>query len=184
MKLHARQRWLVVAGLLTATLAAAAWIRDGAVPSRTEVVAASDSSAAPASRQSDAGTDGEAPVINLEKLKSRSLGKVIRDPFATGAPRAAKSKPSAAAPSAQVAVAPPPSPPPPSAPPLPFTYMGKLVQGGDLAVFLVQGERNLIVHEGDTIDSLYKVERIAEGGITLLFLPLNQRQTIIIGEPQ
>jgi hypothetical protein len=62
--------------------------------------------------------------------------------------------------------------------------MGKLVQGGDLAVFLVQGERNLIVREGDTIDSLYKVERIAEGGITLLFLPLNQRQTIIIGAPQ
>jgi len=51
-------------------------------------------------------------------------------------------------------------------------------------VFLVQGERNLVVHEGDTIDSLYRVERIADGGITLLFLPLNQRQTIVIGEPQ
>jgi hypothetical protein len=179
MKLHIRQRWLVVAGLLTATLAAAAWIRDSAVPSRTEVVTASDSSAAPAPRPSAAGTDGEAPAINLEKLKSRGLGRAIRDPFATGAPRAAKSKPAAAAGSAQVVVAPPPSPPP-----LPFTYMGKLVQGGDLAVFLVQGERNLVVREGDTIDSLYKVERIAAGGITLLFLPLNQRQTIIIGEPQ
>jgi hypothetical protein len=183
MKLHIRQRWLVVAGLLTATLAAAAWIRDSAVPSRTEVIAASDSSAAPAPRPSAAGTDGEAPAINLEKLKSRELGRAIRDPFATGAPRAAKSKPAAAAGSGQVVVA-PPSPPPPSAPPLPFTYMGKLEQGGDLAVFLVQGERNLIVHEGDTIDSLYKVERIAEGGITLLFLPLNQRQTIFIGAPQ
>jgi hypothetical protein len=179
MKLHIRQRWLVVAGLLTATLAAAAWIRDSAVPSRTEVVAASDSSAAPAPRPSAAGTDGEAPAVNLEKLKSRELGRAIRDPFATGAPRAAKSKPAAAARPAQVVVAPPPSPPP-----LPFTYMGKLVQGGDLAVFLVQGERNLIVREGDTIDSLYKVERIAAGGITLLFLPLNQRQTIFIGEPQ
>jgi hypothetical protein len=179
MKLHIRQRWLVVAGLLTATLAAAAWMRDSAVPSRTEVVAASDSSAAPAPRPSAAGTDGEAPAINLEKLKSRELGRAIRDPFATGAPRAAKSKPAAGARPAQVVVAPPPSPPP-----LPFTYMGKLVQGGDLAVFLVQGERNLVVREGDTIDSLYKVERIAAGGITLLFLPLNQRQTIIIGEPQ
>ena len=55
---------------------------------------------------------------------------------------------------------------------------------GDLAVFLVQGERNLVVHEGDTIDSLYRVERIADGGITVLYLPLNQRQTIPIGEPQ
>ena len=67
--------------------------------------------------------------------------------------------------------------PSPSAPPLPFTYMGKLMSEGELAVFLVQGERNLIVHEGDTIDSLYRVERIAEGDITLLFLPLNERQT-------
>jgi hypothetical protein len=183
MKLHTRQRWLVVAGLLTATLAAAAWIRDSAVPSGTEIVAASDSSAAPTPRPSDARTDGETPVINLEKLKSRNFGRVTRDPFATGAPRAARSKPGAAAPSAQAVVA-PPSPPPPSAPPLPFTYMGKLVSGGDLAVFLVQGERNLVVREGDTIDSLYKVERIAEGDITLVFLPLNQRQTIIIGEPQ
>ncbi len=183
MKLHTRQRWVVVAGLSTATLAAAAWIRDSAVPSRTEVVAASDSRTAPASRLSDTGTDGEAPAINLEKLKSRNLGRAVRDPFATGAPHAAKSKPGAARP-AQIVVAPPPSPLPPSAPPLPFTYMGKLVSGGDLAVFLVQGERNLIVREGDTIDSLYKVERIAEGDITLLFLPLNQRQTIIIGEPQ
>ncbi len=74
--------------------------------------------------------------------------------------------------------------PPPAAPPLPFTYMGKLMSGGDLAVFLVQGERNLVVHEGDTIDSLYRVERISEADITLLFLPLNQRQTIPIGEPQ
>ena len=182
MKLHARQRWLVLGGLLTATLAAAAWIRDSAMPPGTEVVAASDSSAAPAAdRPPHAGTQGEAPVINLEKLQSRDLGRATRDPFAKGTPRAAKSKskPGAAARSAQVVVA-----PPPSAPPLPFTYMGKLMSGGDLAVFLVQGERNLVVHEGDTIDSLYRVERIAEGDITLLFLPLNQRQTIVIGEPQ
>lgn len=180
MKLHARQRWLVLGGLLTATLAAAAWIRDGTDAPRTEVVAASNSGAAPAVAQlRRAGAEGDPAVINLEKLKSRDLGKATRDPFATGKPRAAKPKPGGTARPAQTAVA-----PLPSAPPLPFTYMGKLLSEGDLAVFLVQGERNLIVHEGDTIDSLYRVERIAEGEITLLFLPLNQRQTIVIGEPQ
>jgi len=180
MKLHARQRWLVLGGLLTATLAAAAWIRDSTDAPESEVVASSNSGAAPAVAQlRRAGAEGDA-VINLEKLKSRDLGKATRDPFATGKkPRAAKTKPGGAARPAQTAVA-----PSPSAPPLPFTYMGKLMSDGDLAVFLVQGERNLIVHEGDTIDSLYRVERIAEGDITLLFLPLNQRQTMVIGEPQ
>ena len=180
MKLNIRQRWLVLGGLLSATLAAAAWIRDDAEPSRTEVVAASDSSGAPAALPLlHAGAQVETPGINLEKLKSRDLGKPTRDPFSTGTRPAAKSKPRVTARPAQIAVA-----PPPTAPPLPFTYMGKLMSGGELAVFLVQGERNLIVHEGDTIDSLYRIERIAEGDITLLFLPLNQRQTIVIGDPQ
>lgn len=179
MKLHTRRRWLVLGSLLTATLTAAAWIRDGTDVPGTEVVAASNSSAAPAAvRLPHPGAQGGAAVINLEKLKSRDLGKATRDPFATGKPRAAKPKPGGAAPPAQTVA------PPPTAPPLPFTYMGKLMSGGDLAVFLVQGERNLIVHEGDTIDSLYRVERIAEGDITLLFLPLNQRQTLVIGAPQ
>ena len=180
MKLHARRRWLVLGGLLTATLAAAAWIRDGTDAPRTDVVVAANSGAAPASAERRrGGAQGDAAVINLEKLKSRDLGKTTRDPCATGKPRAAKSKPGGAARPAQTVIA-----PPPSAPPLPFTYMGKLMSEGDLAVFLVQGERNLIVHEGDTIDSLYRVERIAEGDITLLFLPLNQRQTLVIGAPQ
>jgi len=180
MKFHARQRWLVFGGLLTATLAAAAWIRDSADAPGTQVVAASavDSRAASKARPTETASN-EAPPVNLDKLKSRDLGRPTRDPFATGTPRAAKSKPGAVARPAQAVDA-----PPPSAPPLPFTYMGKLMSEGDLAVFLVQGERNLVVHEGDTIDSLYRVERIADGGITLLFLPLNQRQTIVIGEPQ
>ena len=181
MKLHARRRWLVLGGLLTATLAAAAWIRDTTDAPGTEVVAAANSHSAPASTQRrQVEAKGDAAVINLEKLKSRDLGKATRDPFATGKPRAVKPKPGGVARPAQTVVA----PPPPTAPPLPFTYMGKLRSEGDLAVFLVQGERNLIVHEGDTIDSLYRVERIAEGDITLLFLPLNQRQTLVIGEPQ
>ena len=180
MKLHARRRWLVLGGLLTATLAAAAWIRDSTDAPTTEVVGAANSVAAPAPAQRrQPGPQGDAAVINLEKLKSRDLGKATRDPFVTAKPRAPKSKRGGAPRPVQTVVA-----PSPSAPPLPFTYMGKLMSEGEVAVFLVEGERNLIVHEGDTIDSLYRVERIAEGDITLLFLPLNERQTIVIGEPQ
>lgn len=184
MKLDARQRWLLLGGLLAATLAAAAWVGDRAANPETDLVVPSEPAKASRSSASlaRAGTKDEAPQVNLEKLKSRDVGKASRDPFALPMPRAGKPKqPAPAVPAVQSVAAPPP---PPTAPPLPFTYMGKLISEGNLAVFLVQGERNLVVHEGDTIDSLYRVERIADGNITLLFLPLNQRQTIVIGEPR
>jgi hypothetical protein len=62
--------------------------------------------------------------------------------------------------------------------------MGKLHSGPDTNVFLTQGDRSLIVHEGDTIDSTYRVERIADNEITLVYLPLGERQKILIGESQ
>jgi hypothetical protein len=185
MKLDTRQRWLLLGGLLAATLAAAAWVGDRAAKPETDLVVASEPAKAPRSSASlaRAGTKDEAPQVNLEKLKSRDVGKASRDPFALPMPRAGKPKPPApAVPAVQPVAAPPP--PPPTAPPLPFTYMGKLISGNDVAVFLTQGERNLVVREGETIDSSYRVERIAEGAITLTYLPLNQRQTIQIGAPQ
>jgi len=168
MRLHARERRLVLAGLLSATLAVGAWLGE------------EQAAAAAEPRPGEAARDAAAPLVNLEKLKSRALGAASRDPFAAPAPRVPKPKRALPGGGALAAAA----PPPPSAPVLPFTYMGKLISGGDLAVFLIQGERNLVVHEGDTIDALYRVEHIAEGAITLVYLPLDQRQTLIIGEPQ
>lgn len=182
MKLDARQRWLVLGGLLIVTLAVGAWLGEGAAPPATQLVVAAgaDSRAAPASaRARGEGARGEALAVNLEKFKSRDAGEASRDPFATQAPLGANRTGAPGAPSGPVA---PPSPP--SAPALPFTYIGKLLSEGNVAVFLTQGERNLVVHEGDTIDALYRVEHIAEGGITLVYLPLEQRQTLVIGEPQ
>jgi hypothetical protein len=180
MRFSARQRGLVLAALLAATLAAAVWVRERTSAPGAEVVAAAESRAAPAGGPAQAAADSEAPAVELEKLESRELGKATRDPFATAPPRKATPRPRVETRPAPVAVA----PPPPTAPPLPFVYMGKLIADGDLKVFLLQGERNLIVREGDTIDALYRVERISDAGVIVLYLPLNQRQTIVIGEPQ
>ena len=174
----------MLAGLVSATLAVGVWLGDerAASPPTALVAASAAQSRAGAKPAPGAGAGNEAaPLLNFEKLKSRALGAPARDPFAAPAARGPKSR--RAAPGAAVAPAPVVAPPP-SAPVLPFTYMGKLLSGGDLAVFLIQGERNLVVHEGDTIDALYRVEHIAEGAITLVYLPLDQRQTLIIGEPQ
>lgn len=178
MTLDTRQRWLILGGLLTATLAAAAWVRDGGVPDNHNVVAAADDDRSRSEQKRPPAA--EAPQLNLDKLDARSLGQAGRDPFKARTPRAEKPAPKAPPPAAVVAA--PPPPPPPSAPPLPFSYMGKLVAGDDLAVFLIQGDRNLIVREGETIDARYRVERIAANDITFVYLPLNQRQTLNIGE--
>ena len=177
MKLDARQRWIVLGGLLTATLAAAAWVREGGAPTDSGVVAAADSGRSRA--RGVAPSVVEAPRLNLDRLDARRLGEAGRDPFSAPAPRAPKAAPKPAPLPVVVAT---PAPPQPSAPPLPFSYMGKLVSGDDLAVFLIHGDKNLIVREGDTLDSRYRVEQIAEHSITLVYLPLGLRQTLKIGE--
>lgn len=91
-------------------------------------------------------------------------------------------------------VAPPPPPPPPpqapaapvkpSAPPLPFTFMGKLIEADQLTVFLVKDERVYMASEGDVIDDTYRLEKIEPGQLTLLYLPLKTVQTLAVGEIQ
>ena len=80
---------------------------------------------------------------------------------------------------------PPPKPvppPPPQAPPLPFRFLGLWEEGGQTAVFVSDGPRNLIIRAGDTVDGRYKVEAIGRGAVRLVYLPLDQIQTLSYGE--
>lgn len=83
---------------------------------------------------------------------------------------------------------PPPPPPPkldvvaPTAPPLPFTFLGKKMEDGIWEVYLSRGELTFIVHEGMAFESNYRVDKIGATTLTLTFLPLNQTQTLAIGD--
>jgi hypothetical protein len=88
------------------------------------------------------------------------------------APTPAATQAAAAAP----AVATPP--PPPVAPPLPFVYVGRYVEGARQIVMLMKGEQLLLVQQGDTIDNLYRLERVAADRIELTYLPLGMRQSV------
>jgi hypothetical protein len=180
-----RKRWFVIAGLMVSTLVAAAWVHNAPDDKAADIVAAvadkapsRASSAAPPI--AEPGERHTAPPsgsqVDLGKLTARDADAPVRDPFALPVPKIKK-------PVRGNAPAPPPAPAP-GAPPMPFTYMGKLHSGPDTNVFLTQGDRSLIVHEGDTIDSIYRVERIADNEITLVYLPLGERQKILIGESQ
>jgi hypothetical protein len=81
---------------------------------------------------------------------------------------------------------PPPAapPPPPKAPPLPFTVLGKKLQDGGWQVFLARADRTYIVRDKDVIENDYRVESIAPPSLTLTYLPMNERQTLSIGNAE
>ncbi len=73
-------------------------------------------------------------------------------------------------------------PPPPAPPPLPFRYQGKVVEEGQVIAFLAEGTRTHIVRAGDRLAS-YLVEDIGPAGMTLVYLPLNEKQQLMFGNP-
>jgi len=176
MKIGARQRWAVLIALLTAALSAAAWVREGDRTADPEVVEAPVRQARPAGATSPR-SEQAVERVHLEKLRMHPSADRTDDAFAPRSWRKPAQKATVAANAVVIA-------PPPSAPPLPFVYMGKLLSEDDRAVFLLQGERNLIVHEGDVIDAVYRVDKLSDAGLTFIHLPTGIQQNLPIGEPQ
>jgi hypothetical protein len=88
-------------------------------------------------------------------------------------------------------VPPPPAPaakplpaPPPTAPPLPFSYLGRYQDSGAPIIYLVRGERVLLVSAGDVIEGTYRVDGIVANRLSLTYLPLNIGQTLEMGNVQ
>jgi len=65
----------------------------------------------------------------------------------------------------------------PVAPPLPFRYLGKMLDEGKLAVFLARGEESLSVHAGQTIGE-YRVDKVTENEVVFTYLPLKTKQSL------
>jgi hypothetical protein len=158
-------------GALALSLAATGWLsarENGAV----EVAEAVPSSRPAQALKPDAPPAGSAatPDLQLERLLRREAGQGITDLFAAKTWQAPapqlKSEPVAA----------------PSAPPLPFVYLGKMAYEGDVTVFVARQDSNYAVHEGDVLDGTYKVDAIKGSLMTLIYLPLNIKQTMHIGD--
>jgi hypothetical protein len=79
--------------------------------------------------------------------------------------------------------APPPvvrPPEAPRAPPLPFVYLGKMLDGTRVTAFVSMGANTHLLHIGDTLRE-YRVEEISPREITFVYLPLNQKQRLSLG---
>lgn len=69
----------------------------------------------------------------------------------------------------------------PTAPPLPFRYIGRMVEeDGQVTVYLAQGNRSRSVKIGDSIDGMYRLDGIFSGHLVLTYLPLEIKQTLSI----
>jgi hypothetical protein len=65
----------------------------------------------------------------------------------------------------------------PVAPPLPFQYFGRLTENGKTEVFVMRGEELLAISPGQKIGD-YRVDQVAEAGISFTYLPLKTKQTL------
>lgn len=72
-------------------------------------------------------------------------------------------------------------PPPPVAPPLPFTYLGRYQDSATSVIFLVRGDRVLMVNAGDVIEGTYRVDGIVGSTLVLTYLPLDIKQSLDVG---
>lgn len=83
---------------------------------------------------------------------------------------------------------PPPPPPPPAAkaappprpvaPPVPYRLIGRLIQDGNVVLYLGKGDSVLSATLGETVEGTYKVASITDTEIGLIYLPLNQAQML------
>lgn len=167
-----RQRWFVLGSLLVATLAAALWIDDE--PAQT---------VAPAERPAKRQAGPEARSVPGEMLAANASGiPAAAQPVgeATGDGEAPGIDPFR---SKTWYVAPPPPPPPrPVAPPLPFRYLGQIIEDQEIRVFVSNQNRQLTLKAGDTVDGNYRVEAITPGQVSFVYLLLKQQQIMAIGK--
>ena len=64
-------------------------------------------------------------------------------------------------------------------PPLPFTYLGKMIEDGKLRVFVARGGESHTLRAGEKLEQ-YRVDKVSEAQVTFTYLPLKARQTLDI----
>ena len=71
----------------------------------------------------------------------------------------------------------------PSGPPaLPFQFLGRFTDDGKTAYFLQIDGQNVVAHSGEKINDNYLLESVSGDTMNFIYLPLNQKQTLVVGD--
>jgi hypothetical protein len=170
MAIPARQRWILYAIALALALTAVRWAGG---QDRSDARTAGAQQAPRAERPvrdtaADAAKAEAVPDVRLERLGKRAVPASAGDPF-----QAQSWEPPAM-------VIPRRNSPPraPEAPPIPFAYVGKMIEGATTTVFLTKQGDNYMVRAGDTLDGTYRVEEVGDEALVLMYLPLRAKQIL------
>ena len=68
----------------------------------------------------------------------------------------------------------------PREPPLPFKYLGKVIDDGKRSVFLMAGDAYYSVQQGETVIKQYRVDRITDAAVTFTYLPTGTHQVLAV----
>ncbi|MCU7376095.1 hypothetical protein PEC18_36255 [Paucibacter sp. O1-1] len=167
-------RKFLLFGLLAASAVAVAWDRLRASPPALAISGAVERPAPPSSAQpAQSPTSTGTSPSEIQTLRPRDdYQRPGADVFpATVAP----------VPQPPQTQLPPVEPPKPVAPALPFTVIGKKFERGQWEVYLAKGEQNFIATVGQRLSDDYLVRAITATQMTLVYVPLNEQQTLQIG---
>lgn len=171
MKLRLDRKTSLRAVLVAALLGVGAEALLGRAPEAADTVAA----VVPAKRSSaPAAPVPEAASIDLDALPRPVSADVKDDLFYIPPPPAPPPPPRTAAKQAET----PPPPPKPTAPPLPFKFLGRLVDKGSTVVFVSHNGVGLNLRQGDVAGDVYRVERITPTEVVFLYEPLGEKQVL------
>lgn len=171
MKLSITRRWKLLGSALALSLTAVGWLNAGdKEPEVIETVKPARAPMPSVKTRSEGPPQEALTDIRLEKLRRQESGQDVKDVFTSKTWYVPPPQPK------------PEPPPPPSAPPLPFLYLGKMMHEGSLTVFMSKQDRNYAVKAGDVIDSTYRVDSIKGSLMELIYIPLDMKQTMHIGE--
>lgn len=165
---------LVAAAVLAASLVTGSDRREPA-PAReasTARPAAPDAAAAKVARPEPAEDE-----LDMARIVRERNAREVVDVFAPPAPPAPPppTVEASAARAAQLAAL---APPPPAPPPLPFQYLGAMVQAGSVRLFVTRGEREYTLVPGAVIEDVWRVDEVTETSAVFTYLPLGMRQSL------
>lgn len=162
--MNAGMRKTLVFGGLALTLAGSYWVsREDA-----EQVARTDKSPAASGSLSSRRTG-----MHAERAQD-SLGEAQHDAFAAR---------DWTPPPPQRPKLPPPPTLPPTAPPVPYRFLGKWKEDGQLVVYLLSGNQTYPVKGGELLNGQWRVDEVNERSIRFTYVPLDQTASLNIGEP-
>jgi hypothetical protein len=111
--------------------------------------------------------------LDLSRLDRATVAVAAQD----GDPFAARNFNARPAQQAQVAAA-PQAPAAPDVPPLPFRYIGHMVEDGKTTLFLAAGDEPIMARVGEKVASQWRLEKVTEQEVVLTYLPLKKKQSL------